>query len=52
MVLAWAQGSLPHHALDAWSAPGLEQLTLRFDQVQQGAVLEIEAQNAQQAGRP
>ena len=40
MVLAWAEGALPQTALAPWSAPGSQQLTLRFNRVPDGAVLD------------
>jgi hypothetical protein len=40
MVLAWSEGALPQAALAPWSVPGSQQLTLRFNRVSDGAVLE------------
>jgi uncharacterized membrane protein len=41
MVLAWAEGAPPEQAVTAWSAPGSEQLLLRFESAPHGAVLDV-----------
>ena len=41
MVLAWAEGAPPEQAITAWSAPGSEQLLLRFESAPHGPVLDV-----------
>ena len=39
LLVAWANGAVTSETLADWSAPDAEQLILRFDSVEQGAVL-------------
>lgn len=41
MVLAWAVGAPQERAVTAWSAPGSEQVILRFESAPHGAVLDV-----------
>jgi hypothetical protein len=41
MVLAWAEGAPQEQAITAWSAPGSEQLILRFESAPHGPVLDV-----------
>ena len=41
MIVAWAEGAVTPETLAGWSAPGSQQLILRFNPVANGAVLEV-----------
>jgi len=41
MVVAWAAGTPQERAVTAWSAPGSEQVILRFESAPHGAVLDV-----------
>jgi uncharacterized membrane protein len=40
-VLAWSEGNLTQQAIDSWSAPGSQRLTLRFNPAGDGVLLEV-----------
>ena len=41
LAVAWAEGSLSQETSECWAATGSERLTLRFNPVGHGAVLEV-----------
>ena len=41
LVVAWAEGPLSRETLERWAAPASQRLTLRFNPVAHGAVLEV-----------
>lgn len=41
MVVAWAEGAPQEREVTAWSAPGSEQMILRFESAPHGAVLDV-----------